>query len=125
MKRLALLLLGLLLPALLFTGCRQDEPETLVVYSGRSEALVDGLVDLFNQQTGLPVEVRYGTDAQLLATLQEEGERSPADLFWANTTGALGAASNAGLLASLPDSLLAHCERHPVPRHRSTFSLRT
>ncbi len=109
MKRVACLL-AVVLPPLLFTACQQAEPEALVIYSGRSEALVEGLVDLFEEETGLPVEVRYGTDAQLLATLEEEGERSPADLFWANTTGALGAASNAGLLSTLPDSLLARPE---------------
>lgn len=90
----------------LFTGCRSAESDRLVIYSGRSQVLVDELVDRFTEQTGIEARVRYGSDAQLLATLQEEGDRSPADLFWANTTGALGEASNAGLLSTLPDSLL-------------------
>ena len=77
-----------------------------MIYSGRSQSLVDGLVERFEEQTGIDVEVRYGSDAQLIAALEEEGEQSPADLFWANTTGALGAASNAGLLTAMPDSLL-------------------
>ncbi len=109
MKHTRYFLVAVLL-SLLFTACQQAEPEALVIYSGRSEALVEGLVERFKAETGLPVEVRYGTDAQLLATLEEEGARSPADLFWANTTGALGAASNAGLLSQLPDSLLARPE---------------
>ena len=89
-------------------GCQQQsaEDEALVVYSGRSKALVEELVSKFEEETGLAAEVRYGKDAQLLATLQEEGDQSPADVFWANTTGALGAAINGGLLTSLPDSIL-------------------
>lgn len=106
------------LAAVLLAGCARDaEPAAdeaappapageLVIYSGRSEALVEPLLERFRQETGLTVRARYGKDAELLAALQEEGAASPADLFWANTTGALGAASNAGLLARLPDSLL-------------------
>ncbi len=81
------------------------EEEPLVVYSGRSRALVDALVERYEEATGAPVEVRYGTDAQLLAALNEEGEASQADLFWANTTGALATAIGEGLLQPLPDSL--------------------
>ncbi len=82
----------------------------LVVYSGRSEVLVEPLVERFEAQTGIRVKVRYGRDAELLATLAEEGARSPADLFWANTAGALGAAVNEGFLVPLPEDLLAQPE---------------
>lgn len=94
--------------ALLLSACGQQsaDDEPLVVYSGRSKALVDELVAKFNEQTGVSAEVRYGKDAQLLATIQEEGGQSPADVFWSNTTGALGAAINADLLIQLPDSIL-------------------
>lgn len=95
-------------------GCRDagrhgtmDAGEPLVVYSGRSEVLVEPLLELFRQATGMSVEARYGSDAELLATLREEGAASPADVFWANTTGALVEADAAGLLGDLPDSLLA------------------
>lgn len=82
-----------------------SDGEPLTVYSGRSRPLVEGLVEQFEEQADFPVEVRYGTDAQLLAALQEEGERSPADLFWANTTGALAEAQQQNLLGSIPNSL--------------------
>lgn len=82
-----------------------DTGEALTVYSGRSQPLVDGLVKRFEEQANFDVEVRYGTDAQLLSVLQEEGAQSPADLYWANTTGALAQAQQANLLAQLPDSL--------------------
>lgn len=105
----AFLALILVLP---FAACTSDSdaPEsdggTLVIYSGRKDILVEPLVERFRQETGLNVEIRYGTDAELLAALEEEGENSQADIFWANSAGALGAASNAGLLVALPDSIL-------------------
>ena len=88
------------------SACQQGDTEELVIYSGRSKALVDSLVQVYRQQTDQQVSVRYGSDAQLLAALEEEGDQSPADVFWANTTGALGQANNADLLATLPDTLL-------------------
>lgn len=81
--------------------------DELVLYSGRSQTLVEPVLDRFRDETGIEVRARYGRDAELLAALSEEGARSRADVFWANTAGALGAANNAGLLTELPDSLLA------------------
>ena len=91
---------------LLLAGCSQQSPDELIVYSGRSQALVDDLVDRFKEQTGADIKVRYGNDAELLAILNEEGDKSPADVIWANTTGALSNATEQDLLATLPDSLL-------------------
>ena len=91
-------------------GCGGEQDE-LVIYSGRSQALVDSLVQQYQAQSDVPVRVRYGSDTQLQAALQEEGDQSPADVFWANTTGALGNAVNNGQLATLPDSLLNRPER--------------
>ena len=94
-----------LLAGLMMTSCAQQSSEELVVYSGRSQALVDQLVEDFNKQSNIDVEVRYGNDAELLAVLNEEGEQSPADVYWANTTGALAQASQNDMLVTLPDSL--------------------
>ena len=99
---------GLVLLLLLTSiGCQQSEQDELVVYNGRNEALVDTLVKEFEKKTDIPVSVRYGTDPQLLSALKEEGDQSPADVFWANTTGALTQARSAGMLTKLPDSLLS------------------
>lgn len=94
-----------LLMATFLVSCG-GEQEELVIYSGRSKPLVDSLVQVYQQQADMPVRVKYGTDAQLLAALQEEGDQTPADVYWANTTGALGNAVNNDLLATLPDSLV-------------------
>lgn len=89
----------------MLVGCGETSDDELVVYSGRSQALVDQLVKDFRAETGINIEVRYGNDAELLAVMNEEGDQSPADLFWANTTGALANASQQDMLVPLPDSL--------------------
>lgn len=96
-----------MLVSLFTVSCSQQSADELIVYSGRSQALVDDLVDQFKEETGANIKVRYGNDAELLAILNEEGDKSPADVIWANTTGALSNATEQDLLTTLPDSLLA------------------
>ena len=88
---------------------------SLTIYSGRSESLVDPLIEQFEQDTGIEVAVRYGDTAEMAATILEEGSNSPADLFYGQDAGALGALSKAGRLVKLPDDMLALVE----PRFRS------
>jgi iron(III) transport system substrate-binding protein len=76
--------------ALIVAATAASQTQDLTVYSGRGKGLVDPLVQAYQAETGIKVNVRYGTDAQLLAAVQEEGTRSPADIFWANTSGSLG-----------------------------------
>ena len=90
----------------------------IIVYSGRSESLVKPLLEKFSQQTGVAVEARYGNTAQMAAQLLEEGKRSPADLFFAQDAGALGAVSKEGLFAfrlQAPKGYAIGPHTHPKP----------
>ena len=79
---------------------------TLVVYSGRSEELVGPLIERFEAQSGVNVEVNYAGTSELAAAILEEGDASPADVFFSQDGGALGALAEEGRLAALPQATL-------------------
>lgn len=94
-----LLVVLLVVPELSFS-------QSLTIYSGRSRALVEPLIEKFEQEHGIRMNVRYGSSTQLAVALLEEGRRTPADVFWAQDAGALGATHRGGLLQTLPATLL-------------------
>ena len=112
MKRL----LGVLLTCIfLATACGNDDEstadggtsESITVYSGRSEDLIQPLLDAFTAETGVEVEARYGDSAELALLIQTEGSSSPADVVISQSPGALGLLAGEGRLAPLGDDLMS------------------
>ncbi len=83
MKRI----IALSLAAVVLFGCSGESSDTVtsgevVLYSGRSQSLVEPLLQKFEKETGIKVNIKYGKSAQLALAIQEEGDKSPADVFW-------------------------------------------
>lgn len=88
---------------------------TLVIYSGRSESLVGPLIEQFKVATGIDVRVRFAGTPELAATLLEEGTNTPADIFYAQDPGGLGAVQD--LFGTIPQRAL---DRVSAPFRSST-----
>ena len=99
-------ILGLLLAAAFLSACGGSDSDTgsLTVYSGRSDTLVGPLIERFQDDTGIDVSVKYAGTPQLAATLLEEGNNTPADVFFAQDPGGLGAV--AGMMTPLEEEVL-------------------
>ncbi len=116
MKPSKLGLIGLALTALL-SSCASETSskatstataptESIVLYSGRSEALIAPLLALFTAETGIEVTARYGESAEMAAAILEEGENSKSDIFLSQDAGALGALTGQTEVVTLPTDLL-------------------
>ena len=84
---------------------RDRDPGSLVIYSGRSESLVEPIIEQFEEVTGINVAVKYGSTGEIAATILEEGQNSPADVFFAQDPGGLGEVANAGMFETLPTGI--------------------
>lgn len=91
---------------LALVGCVSQRDDELVIYVGRSETLIQPLINQYVSESGFRVRVRYAGSAELAAQILEEGGNSPADVFLAQDAGALGAVSRAGFLRVLDEDLL-------------------
>ena len=122
-----LLLIGLLvLASMSLIGCSEDSPEqpislkegkmkglqeiprepgSLVLYSGRSQKLIAPVVEQFEAATGIDVQVKYGDTFPVALMILEEGDKSPADIYWAQDPGGLGFLSAEGRLSELSSDI--------------------
>ncbi|WP_252275157.1 iron ABC transporter substrate-binding protein [Nocardioides sp. LMS-CY] len=101
MKRLPLALVSVLVIALGSAACSGDDGPKIVVYNAQHEQLLEEIAPKFEEQTGIKVELRNGSDSELAAQLIQEGEASSADVFLTENTPAMSAVERAGLFAPL------------------------
>jgi len=109
--------LAVTVAAVALSACGGGDDADLTIYSGRNEELVGDLIARFERESDLKVDVRYGDSAELAATIAEEGKNSPADVFFSQDAGALGAVEDT--LSPVPRPVLdAVPDRFRDPRGR-------
>ena len=92
--------------ALTVASCGGDN-NSLTLYSGRGEDLVQPAIDHCADRLNIEINVRYGDSAEMLLLLQEEGDNTPADLYYSQGAGYLGILSADGGLLPLDEKLIS------------------
>lgn len=79
----------------------------VTIYSGQHESGTKAVAEAFTEATGIKVTIRRGSTEQFAGQLAEEGDRTPADVFWSEQIPPMLALSDKGLLAELDDDIIA------------------
>jgi iron(III) transport system substrate-binding protein len=103
-RKTAVVAVALLL-ALATAGCSSSR-DAMTIYSGRTQNLIGPLLERFNKETGIAIDVKYGDSAELALLLDEEGDRTPADVFLSQSPGATGFLAGKGRLGQLDAAVL-------------------
>jgi iron(III) transport system substrate-binding protein len=80
---------------------------TITLYNAQHEQTTDALIAAFTKQTGIKVRVDNDDEDVLTAQIEQEGNRSPADVFYTENSNWLEQLNEAGLLAKVNASTLA------------------
>lgn len=106
--RISASLMAVVLAVTLLAACSDDDSDTTItLYSGRNEPLIGPIIERFEEETGISVDVRYGNSADLALLIDTEGSNSPADVFISQSPGSIGFLNGNGRLRTLSDELLS------------------
>ena len=81
--------------------------QTLTLYNAQHEETTAALIKAFTEQTGIKVRVKSDDESVLTAQIEQEGSRSPADVFFTENSNWLQQLDDRGLLAKVNASTLA------------------
>ncbi|HEY5195267.1 MAG TPA: extracellular solute-binding protein [Solirubrobacteraceae bacterium] len=115
--RVILLGMCLTLPAaVLASGCgiaavSGSSGTTLTLYSAQHEQTTDAMIAAFTKQTGIKVRVANNDEDVLTAQITQEGDLSPADVFYTENSNWLEQLNDQGLLSKVDSSTLANVPR--------------
>ncbi len=101
------------------SGCGLIGGPDLVIYNAQHEELMVEIVPLFEEETGLDVELRNGKDLELANQLVAEGADSPADVFLTENSPAMSIVDNEDLFTTVSDEALAPIPDEYVPSSRN------
>jgi iron(III) transport system substrate-binding protein len=107
---LSLLLVGGLLAAACgsSSGASTGSGTTITLYSAQHQQTTDAMIAAFTKQTGIHVKVDNDDEDVLTAQIEQEGDRSPADVFYTENSNWLQQLDDRGMLAPVRPSTLAN-----------------
>jgi iron(III) transport system substrate-binding protein len=81
--------------------------QTITLYNGQHAQTTAALVSAFERRTGVKVKVRNDDEDVLAQQIEQEGSRSPADVFFTENTPPLARLDEQGLLSPVDATALA------------------
>lgn len=116
MKKSALAALAaLVVTAPLLSACGGEDGPSITVYNAQHEQLLEEVAPLFEEETGIEVKLRSGSDLELANQLVQEGEASPADVFLTENSPAMSLVDRAGLFAPVDQETVDLIPRQYFP----------
>lgn len=89
-------------PLLLGACSREEEyvpdPDAMQIYSSQHKGVTEAWAKAFTEATGMPTQIRRGTDSSMGHQIVQEGAESPADVFLTENSPAMTVVERAGLL---------------------------
>lgn len=82
--------------------------QTITLYNAQHEQTTDAMIAAFTKATGIKVRVVNDDEDVLTAQIEQEGSRSPADVFYTENSNWLQQLANRGMLAKIDANTLAN-----------------
>ena len=105
-----ILALTILLSSCSFEQANDDE---VVIYTSRQPQLIENLLDVFTEETGIQVTVLSGDAQQLMERIAVEGVDTDADIFMTVDAGVLWQAADKGIFDPVESEVLSS----RIPQH--------
>ncbi|MDO4625706.1 MAG: iron ABC transporter substrate-binding protein [Pasteurellaceae bacterium] len=87
----------------------------ITLYNGQHKEAAKAVADAFTKETGIKVTINSGKGEQLAGQLKEEGDKTPADVYYSEQITPLVSLSADGLLEPLPESTIQQTAQKGVP----------
>jgi iron(III) transport system substrate-binding protein len=90
------------------SGASAGSATTITLYNAQHEQTTSAMIAAFTKQTGIKVRVENDDEDVLTAQIEQEGSRSPADVFYTENSNWLAQLADRGLLERVDSSTLAN-----------------
>ena len=87
--------------------CAGGNGRSVTIYSGRTENLINPVLEAFACETGTDGQVRWGSSINLALLPNEEGTKTQADIFLSRSPGPVGYLESKDLLGQISNDVLS------------------